>query len=805
MTLNDRGGCSQVSVRQVAMPFARFGSYVTRIGRKLRTGLYLAIRRLKRRRLTFSKALSRRRALLWQRLYRLRYQVLVWNSRHGAAAVFVVLLLSILVSALFVPTLQDNLEPYFIDGARLGSLRSFFLALGGALIGAAAIVSALVLFALQVNVERMPHGLFRRLSADLRLLSTFAGTFLLAIAVTSLALMPDGGWIGASVFASFWATILILLLFLYGFRRALRLINPAQQLGLLVATARKQMRAWVRRSRRAAPLFPGQDVPPSARPHVPQHDLQRVAYYQANPHWTEGAKQAVGYAISLARRYAEQGDHEASAVAMNAVVAINAAYIEAKGRTFFTYQFMFEHPLTSDAFINDTLEHLRQSTRIGLSRGDEQQIEQTLRAMAALVRLYATINYVSEGASKTHAHLAAAYLSGEVERIVPHNMPDVLMEGLRLMGRSADVLLAAEGPRGIKTLAEKVGLISCSGVAKEDYRPVTSAGVEQLARLSFDLLRVRSDVHSVRFAARDIRKSMELIATLFLALPDSPLVNITRTYLAPYYSATSPQSLTIQLAELVNAVAGAGADDGNARQAIDNLREWADGIYATEKETLLRAIARRSQFTFDMIHWITHVTSALLAVSNAPACSVHTRDELRRHALWLISVLSFVPDDEETVRFVENFQMTEVLFESAMDAHNRGCEDVADDIGDLLLSWTIKGGGFQTGWAILERGICGLATLALLRGDGDNVLAHLRAKLARRLADGALPNQGIRDNAARELRGRAGALFRARYGGFAIERWMARADHARLAPLLEELADLISPGTAGEAARANFY
>ena len=63
---------------------------------------------------------------------------------------------------------------------------------------------------------------------------------------------------------------------------------------------------------------------------------------------------------------------------MNAIVAINAAYVEAKGKTFFANQLLLENPLTTDGFINDTLEHLRQMARIGISRGDEEQIEQTL-------------------------------------------------------------------------------------------------------------------------------------------------------------------------------------------------------------------------------------------------------------------------------------------------------------------------------------------------------------------------------------------------------------------------------------------
>jgi hypothetical protein len=348
----------------------------------------------------------------------------------------IMLLLLIAIGAVWIPALQRSLETLFASEHRLQDLRTLFVTLGGALLGGAAIVSSLVLFSMQVNVERMPHGLFRRISADRRLLSAFTATFLLAIFIAALSLILDVRWVGGAVYGACWATAMILLLFLYGYRRALILINPLRQLSFVILKARRELRAWVRRAKRAAPLLVGPTPPPNAPndPSAPKHDLARITYFQANPGWTEGSKQAVRYAVSFARRYAEQGDHEVSAAAMNAIVAINAAYVEAKGRTFFAYQLMFENPLTSDNYINDTLEHLRQTSRIAISRGDEQQIEQTFRAFAALVRVYAAIDYGSPESSKTHAHLAAGYLTGEVERVVPHNMPDVLMEGARLIG-----------------------------------------------------------------------------------------------------------------------------------------------------------------------------------------------------------------------------------------------------------------------------------------------------------------------------------------------------------------------------------
>jgi hypothetical protein len=115
-------------------------------------------------------------------------------------------------------------------------------------------------------------------------------------------------WIGFAVFGAFWGTGLILEMFLYWYRRALTLVNPVRQLGLVVRKTRGELLAWVRRAKRAAPLLSVGNNPNPRwdDPHAPQHDLTRTAFFQANPGWTNGAMQGVRYAVSLARRYAEQ-------------------------------------------------------------------------------------------------------------------------------------------------------------------------------------------------------------------------------------------------------------------------------------------------------------------------------------------------------------------------------------------------------------------------------------------------------------------------------------------------------------------
>ena len=141
--------------------------------------------------------------------------------------------------------------------------------------------------------------------------------------------------------------------------------------------------------------------------------------------------------------------------------------------------------------------------------------------------------------------------------------------------------------------------------------------------------------------------------------------------------------------------------------------------------------------------------------------------------------------------------MTETLFEAAWNM--RESLELTDDIEKMLLSWMFKAGQYQTGWGILERSVYGLATLALLEQSSATV-ASLKAEISSRLKAGGLPDKELRDRAAMEIRGRAASLHRRGHWSSAIERAMMECDHGDLQELLEDIADMISPETAGQAA-----
>lgn len=721
------------------------------------------------------------RAHMWRRIYRFRFFLRSWASRRWTLLITLVLIAAFSISVYLHPNLKMFLNE--TGSIQIETFRSVFQSLGGGLVGAAAVAFALVMFAMQTNVEKMPHGLFKRLSSDGRLLVAYLLSFLLSVFVIALSLVPNSDWIAVAVLCAFWATISILWLFLFAYRRALFLINPVSQLSILVHDTTRSLSAWATMADKLTPLLVTNTG--EKEEDLTKHDFPRYQYFLVNSHWTYELKRSIAHTISYSRRYAEIGDHEVSTAALNSLVRLNEAYIRAKGKTFFNNNHFMNNPMSRDGVVTETLEHLRQNIQIGIARGDEQQIEQTMRTMSSLVAVYFGIDYSDEHASRTHAHLAADYLGSAVQSVAPHKMVDVLMEGVRLLRDTARQVLAVEEANEIQTIVENIAKLAGLGIANEDYRPVTVTAVEALASLTLDLLRSRN--RDIRYAAERIRSWVSILAELTLATPETALSSKHHDLLEPYYSGSSLVSLQSDLTKLVNAVIEADGSDADAKQVTVNICRWANQMYTTERTLLEKASAAKSSLAYDIVHWVTHVTKLLLAVANSPVCGAPTASELRKHALWLVSTLSFVPDDKEVVTFLENYSMTEAVFETAMDSLGKNFEEIEKATQKLLMGWIFKIAKHETGGQNLGHGLLGSATLAVIVGNEEELKSEVSNQLSKP------------DSPSLENRARAADVIQefvhspgGQHGCSRIDHEAVASDLEKLLPLLNELADILS-------------
>lgn len=233
-------------------------------------------------------------------------EILRYLHRYRWSMRFAVALAWISVTFFIAHRLAPKVTIHFSDSAALASATSLLSGIGGALIGAATIAFTLILFAMQVNVERMPHGLFRRLSSDARLLGAYALSFVLACGVAASVLLPHPSWMSYALAFALTVIVAEVALFVYAYQRALLLINPGHQLSIVIGDVRRAFRSvdrWVERLRPLLGVDPLTNIPDGK-------DAARLAFQAHNPDWSASARQGIAYATSYAQRFAEQGDYE---------------------------------------------------------------------------------------------------------------------------------------------------------------------------------------------------------------------------------------------------------------------------------------------------------------------------------------------------------------------------------------------------------------------------------------------------------------------------------------------------------------
>ena len=431
-------------------------------------------------------ALKRRRLFITQRAAVAVYLISALRQRHASKVELIVWALMVGLSLMAWRPLQTWLAA-LLDPSGAAALRGLVSTIGAAMIGATAIAASFILFALQVNVERLPHGLFKHFSSDRKLIGSVAASLLLAIAGTALSLVADAGHLATIVLVGVLALLFNLRILYFAYQRALLLVDPIQQLQLIYSRMARYLQRTSRRLDTMSMLVELDEDPPVRRIES-KLDLRRATLLQANPNWTVGVKTTVGQAAAYARRAGENGDLEVSATALSMIINLNAAYVQTKGRTFFSNQLLIDNPLVTDVVFNETLENLRRLSAVALARRDELQLEQIFNAMAALVSVLCRIEYANDHDNKSHALLAASYLESAVEAILPSGLTDTVMRGVQAMGRSSGYLVQASASQEAVSLIEKTASIGCLGAIKPDQKPITLIAMGELRDITLKIL-----------------------------------------------------------------------------------------------------------------------------------------------------------------------------------------------------------------------------------------------------------------------------------------------------------------------------
>lgn len=659
-----------------------------------------------------------------------------------------VLLLLVAASIWGTPLLNSHL------GTRITTDRisSLLLALGAALIGGAALAFTLVMFAMQVNVERLPHGLFRRFSTDARLLTYFVSMFSIALGVTLSSLLADMISPGIAVLIAVWACLLVTALLWITYRRALLLISPWAQLQLMVASAVRSLQRSVRRASMLRPLLKNKPARDEDLPFLgpkPEFDTARATIFQLDRRWAAEAHRAVSFAVSFATRFAEVGDYETSSASLTALVQVNSGYVDAKGKTFIgsaPFASLTGLPTGGDIFISETLEQLRQYMQVALARKDEQQIEQIFATFVALTRVYLGIEYAVAGDSKHYAGLSAGYLTAAVKTVPSLKSPDVLMDGVRKVGVVGRTLVSNGMKSHVMTMSGAFHELALASLLSLQLRVVVGTIMEEYADTLFALLLSRE--YEVRFEAERLQGCVCQVATMLLQAPETSIVGEHSSSAKAFYSTTHMSSLSAKLTELQNEILNAKADDEDAVRVVRHVQEWVDELWKPHRDLLQVAVEKRSQLAFDLIHWISQISQMLMVIADSQVAISHLAADLRKSASWLAMTLSWIPLDKDSITLVENFGLTEQLFELARVAQDRRAFGISEQIQEVMLDRACSIAAAEARRQSLAMTIRGLCVLAVTSAE-TNAILDLQKRIEKRLAGENRPSQNYRDCTAK--------------------------------------------------------
>jgi hypothetical protein len=601
---------------------------------------------------------------------------------------------------------------------------------GGALVGATAIAFSVVVFSVQINVERTPFGLFQSISRDWRLIVTFVATVTMSIICAALSIFADPGRLALVTVLALWSALCVPLLIVYAYTRALALINPLHQLSVLYTKTTRHLSAWSKRADRLRPWI----VKDMLVPHDAsiKFDWPRFHFLSGHSRWVDLPCISISQAFSYSRTYARTGDSEVVDAALRTIVGINSAYIKSKGRTFHSHNPLVNSDLSSDRLIQHTLELFRQNISGAVQRKDETEITQLLGTLCMLVGAYSKIQYPRPEDPSHHAMLAAEYLVQEVTNMLPNVSTDAMMRGAQFAGAVSRAFFHSTNSQALHSVVSSLLTIARYGVAVPHHGPATVAAIEQITNMSALLLRVTTQ--DAADALSLVTKQIFEFAKLVFKTPDQGLTTPHAQHLAPYFGGgqmLDTQTFDVKLTEVVNFVRQADKDDAGAQAVISNLADWSDELPSWVRDLLSAATVAGTRFTAPIVFWLIHVATALYGASTATAGDEDDKEKLKERAAWVMSAINFIPHDKRTVELIDHVDLPTQLFQMAGTLRAIGLNEEVVWISKIIRGWLL--GAIQHISAHkLADGLFGLVAIYSLLGGAFRVNA-LSSKLREKL------------------------------------------------------------------------
>ncbi len=587
---------------------------------------------------------------------------------------------------------------YIPDAETLKSLQAIFLSVGSALIGSTAIIFSIILFTLQVNNERVPYNVFKKFSTDKKLFTSFLFALVFSVFVAIFSFL-SAKYTLYTIQASILLFVLILSCFIYSYRRALDLISPIFQLESIVKHAKYDLLKW------------------SKEYENNKKNISKYEFFNSNPSWSDVVKQNIIYCNAYAKKLIEKNDYDTSKISLMSIVEINTAYVEVKNQAFARRRAFSDPLISNDKFIEDTLEEIRQNIQNGLAKNDERFISDNFKILKELHYIYSNIQYINTSGERFASSLASFYLIQGLEASISHNIPDVLLVGIRLLSEIAQKEIIDGESEIIGTILKIITDLTCRGIIDKKLEPITRETLEALAIITIQLL--LSKEQNTNFITKDMNRFLYKIGKTEIISIDTSYSNFENIY----YSKVSNE-----LIDFTNSLMRQDFNESNQQQIIKiikNIERWSDSIVWENRKLFELALEHNSNFVHQLIDFISNVSKCLMALSTLEIVDYDLSSKLKNNTLYLISIFTFIKEDCNTIMLLERANFINTIFKLTVDAYNYNLTNITLEVGNILLSVGFRGQKVDDQNRILAKALGGSIYINMLLNKNINDLLKI--------------------------------------------------------------------------------
>lgn len=548
----------------------------------------------------------------------------------------------LIISLLFFIAILFFIEPifecYFIENKdAFKDLKTFLVTISAGLVGLTAIIFTLIIFSMQTNLEKLPFGLFKNFSSDKKLMFYLGMMLTLSILIGILSLIQDitfSGWI-CDIFLIF---IISIYSFIYlSFKRGLRLINPIEQLNMII------------------------------------EDTEKNLNFEKNIHYVD----------SIIKRNLDVLEYEVSTYSLNTLISINSIYIQKKGKTFYGFNsFNPDDTNFNDLIINSTLERLRVNFSIFLRKNDEMAIEQILSCYVELIKVYESIEYYNNHDTKIHSNIASSHLIDDIEKLFILKNPDLLMRSIKKL----EVVSIFYIEKGLLLYSVRIynsiGRIGLFVISEQSLNFVLQTVMNYFTNIIKKLLLSNADIS---YTLEELNKEIVFILKSMIGLQ----ISNYNYYVGDYYS-HSKESLTKYLIDLGNYVFVEETIGINEKNILDNILIFAEESYQMQKELFNFALEHKSLIIDEVLSMIVNIS--LLCIK-LPKLN-YRKKEFLKWAKWYLSIISFIPKEKESIKYMSIYGINERLFILGKNCIKHDSYEIIPTIIELMINWSFKVGKY---------------------------------------------------------------------------------------------------------------